>query len=249
MTTRLFIVGTDTAVGKTSVTAALLRTSIERGLPLLLPFKPAQSGDDRPSDIERLLRAARLPLTSIGEACPLRYSPPLAPGLAEDPRPFLPASDGATTTAQPLASPPQFVPPTVLTALERWEDKHKPAITLVEGAGGLHVPMPGGTWQSSWITALSELTVVVGRAGLGTINHSISTIEGLRSLGRPPLGFILSHTDDHPDPSTTDNAAVIALRTGVPHLGTLPFGPEPAIAPDLLDALLHQIPAELLPNS
>jgi dethiobiotin synthetase len=229
---RIFIVGTDTAAGKTAVTAALLHTAARRGLHVL-PFKPAQSGLDSPSDIERLLAAADLPLDAVDAACPLRYAPPLAPGLADDPAPF-------------LASRPRRPDPAVLSrvgaALDAWEQRHNPALTLVEGAGGLHVPMPGATWQTAWITALCSLTLVVGRAGLGTINHTLATIAGLRQLGRPPLGFVLSQTEPVADPSVTDNAAVIAAASRVAHLGTLAHGLEPAQAPELLDALLARLP-------
>jgi dethiobiotin synthetase len=237
-TTRIFIVGTDTGVGKTAVTAALLRTASERGLKVV-PFKPAQSGGERPSDAERLLAAAGLPLAELALACPLRYEPPLAPGLAEDPGPFLGAAGARTQAAaersEPLAR--------CATALEAWETRHRPMLTLIEGAGGLHVPMPGGSWQPAWITALAPWTIVVGRAGLGTINHCLATIAGLRALGRPPLGFVLSHTNPVPDPSVADNAAVVAHASGVPCLGSLPHGPEPALVPVLLDALLGRLGA------
>lgn len=236
MSLRIFVVGTDTAVGKTAVTAALLRTATRRGL-RVLPFKPAQSGDDSPSDIERLLTAADLPLDAIDAACPLRYAPPLAPGLAEDPAPFF--------AARPTANPTVLAE--VGATLDAWEQRHSPVLTLVEGAGGLHVPMPGATWQPAWITALCSLTLVVGRAGLGTINHTLATITGLRQLGRPPLGFMLSQTESVADPSVPDNAAVIAAASGVPHLGTLAHGPEPADASTLLDALLARLPG-LVPS-
>ncbi len=225
---RIFVVGTDTEVGKTAVTAALLHTAVARDL-RAIPFKPAQSGDDEPSDIERLLRAAGLPQRELDHACPLRYAEPLAPGLAEDPAAF--------TT--PAPRPPDRGPlARVSAALDAWEARYSPTLTLVEGAGGLHVPMPGATWQPTWIQTLSPRTLVVGRAGLGTINHTVATIEGLAALGRPPLGFILSQTTPEPDLSVKDNAATISVATRVPHLGTLPHGPEPQSVPALLDALL-----------
>lgn len=230
MSIRIFIVGTDTEAGKTAVTAALLHTARRQGV-RAIPFKPAQSGEDSPSDIERLLDAAGLPRQEQERACPLRYAAPLAPGLADDARPFI----------QGDRPPDSSVIPRVAAALDAWEARHDPVITLVEGAGGLHVPMPGATWQSAWITALCSLTLVVGRAGLGTINHTVATIIGLRALGRPALGFVLSQTDPHADPSVRDNASVIATASGLPHLGTLPHGSEPALVPELLDALLARV--------
>jgi dethiobiotin synthetase len=236
VSTRIFIVGTDTGVGKTAVTAALLRTACARGLKVV-PFKPAQSGGEHPSDAGRLLLAAGLPLTELDAACPLRFELPLAPGLAEDPTPFVAGSSSDDTGA----APPEVIARSAL-ALDAWEGRHRPDLTLVEGAGGLHVPMPGGTWQPAWITALAPWTIVVGRTGLGTIHHCLSTIAGLRAMGRPPLGFVLSQTAPEPDPSTRFNAAVIANASGLPHLGTLPHGPEPALVPELLDAVLARLP-------
>jgi dethiobiotin synthetase len=232
VSTRIFIVGTDTAVGKTAVTAALLHTARARGL-RVIPFKPAQSGRERPSDIERSLSAAGLPPEELVHACPLRYELPLAPGLAEDPAPFLVAAAAERCRSDAIAHSE--------SALVAWEARHRPSLTLLEGAGGLFVPMPGGTWQPEWIAALAPWTIVVGRAGLGTINHCLSTIAGLRALGRPPLGFVLSQVAAEPDPSVADNATVVANASGVPHLGTLPHGPEPALAPELLDAVLGRL--------
>ncbi|MEM7155714.1 MAG: dethiobiotin synthase [Myxococcota bacterium] len=230
---RIFVVGTDTGVGKTAVVSALLHTARDRADLCIVPFKPAQSGDDSPSDTERLLTAAGLDHSELDAACPLRYGPPLAPGLADDPAPFL----------DPVFPNRTAVPPVVVTALAEWERRTGSTLTLIEGAGGLHVPMPGGTWLRSWITALTPYTLVVGRAGLGTINHTLATIHGLRELGRPPLGFMLNHTEASPDPSVSDNATVIATASGIPHLGTLPHGPEPTRADDLLDALLARLAA------
>ncbi|MCH9685754.1 MAG: dethiobiotin synthase [Deltaproteobacteria bacterium] len=233
MSRRVFVVGTDTGVGKTAVTAALLHTARDRGV-RMVPFKPAQSGEDDPSDIERLLDAAGLDRSNVDVACPLRFDPPLAPGLAEDAAPFL------DVTSQ-LPTHERTPPGAVLDALDRWEALTQPSVTLVEGAGGLQVPMPGATWQGSWISALAARTLIVGRAGLGTINHTLLTIDALRHLGRPPLGFILSQTSTATDPSVDDNARVIETASGVAHLGTLPHGPEPASAPALLDALLSRL--------
>ena len=106
------------------------------------------------------------------------------------------------------------------------------------------VPITPGATMCSLAGLLGYPLLLVARSSLGTINHTLSTIEGLRQLGRPPLGFVLSQTDPRPDPSTTTNASVIAAASGVPHLGTLPHGPEPRSAPALLDALLARLPVQ-----
>ncbi|MEM6990603.1 MAG: dethiobiotin synthase [Myxococcota bacterium] len=236
---RIYIVGTDTSVGKTAVTAALLRAAAARGL-RAVPFKPAQTGPaGSGSDIARLLRASGLATGQGGLACPHHYDAPVAPGMAEDPTPFLDPRQtrmGDDRPPAPLRA--------AISALDAWERRHRAELSLIEGAGGLQVPMPGGWWQPRWIYALASYAVVVGREGLGTINHTMQTIVGLRHLGRTPLGFLLSQTDASRDPSADSNAAVIAAASGVPHLGTLPHysGSHAAPAPDLLDALLARLP-------
>ena len=79
MPVRVFIVGTDTGVGKTAVTAALLHTARDRDDLRLLPFKPAQSGEDDPSDTARLLSAADNPAV-IANASGVPYLGALAHG-------------------------------------------------------------------------------------------------------------------------------------------------------------------------
>ena len=89
MTTRVYVLGTDTGVGKTAVTCALLRHACASGL-TALPFKPVASGPPGPAaDPERLLRAADLASSELEAICPLRYSKPIAPGLAEHRAHFL----------------------------------------------------------------------------------------------------------------------------------------------------------------
>jgi dethiobiotin synthetase len=227
VTRRIYLVGTDTGVGKTAVACTLLRNAADQDL-RVVPFKPAQSGRDTPSDIERLLEAARRPRTEAAAACPFVYDPPIAPGLADHPAAFLgaPAPDPAEALAH------------ARRALDAWIDRHAPDLVLVEGAGGLHVPMPDGTWQAEWIETLADTVVIVGRAGLGTINHTILTIDAVRNLGLSVLGFLLNDVTGEPDPSRPDNAAVIAHARGLPCLGTLPHGP---VDTDLLGPLLDAL--------
>mgnify|MGYP000346612162 CR=1 FL=1 len=107
------------------------------------------------------------------------------------------------------------------------EQRLAPELTLIEGAGGLWVPMPGGSWLPAWISAMRAEVIVVGRLGLGTINHCLLTFAGLRQLGLAPRGFILAQTRAEADPSTADNERVIAASSELPCLGVLGFAPGP----------------------
>jgi len=115
----------------------------------------------------------------------------------------------------------------VAAALAEAEARYVPGVTIVEGAGGLWVPMPGGTWLPAWIAGLGATPVVVGRLGLGTINHCLLTIAGLRGLGLAPAGFILSQTGASGDASELHNERVIAAASGLACLGVLAFGTGP----------------------
>jgi len=174
-------------------------------------------------------------------ACPLSYPEPVAPGIAEDPAPFLrpPAAN-----VDPLPDALDLT----RTRLETWELLQEADVVLIEGAGGLHVPMPGGTWQPEWIRALADHVVVVASSGLGTINHTLLTLDALDDEGFDVLGVYFVDPDDEDDPSRADNPQVIATARGVRVLGTLPYLSEPD-GPgyvDLLTPLLDLVQARKL---
>lgn len=215
MTIRLFLVGTDTNVGKTLVTCSLLDSAARAGI-ATVPFKPAVSGPEGPSsDHARLLAASCLAAAELDELAPLRWPTPIAPGMADDPAPFLGRGVGVSELETMLGR--------ARWALARLEQRHTAAISLIEGAGGLLVPMPGGSWLPDWITGLRARPLVIARAGLGTINHTLLTIEALRIRELEPLGFIVTQLLPRADPSRAHNIAVIEQRSGVPCLGNLPF--------------------------
>ncbi len=215
---RIFVVGTDTDCGKTQVTCALLRAARNAGF-RVAPFKPAVSGGSGPgSDHERLLRASGLPRKHLGLVAPLRYEPPLAPGIADNREAFVDPEGQDDVDTNTLITPLARA----RAALARLERQTRPDLVIVEGAGGLHVPMPGGTWLPEWIEAFATRPLIVGRLGLGTINHTLLTIDALRQRKLPPIGFVLSQTQAGDDPSRDDNPQVIAAASGLPCLGILP---------------------------
>jgi len=218
---RVILVGTDTDCGKTTIACALLRAARAAGL-RALPFKPAASGPAGPhADPERLLAAAALPGLTREQLCPLRFAAPIAPGLAEDGD----LDMSQWTCLEGHGEPAALTE--VRAALERLEARHAPELTVIEGAGGLWVPMPGGSWLPAWVSGLAAAPVVVGRLGLGTINHCLLTILGLRQLGLPPRGFFLTQTLPGAEASHAHNERVIAAASGLECLGVLPHASEP----------------------
>ena len=238
MTQRLFVVGTDTNAGKTLIICALLRSAARAGVSVV-PFKPAEAGPEGPSsDHARLLAASCLDESELGELAPLRWPRAVAPGMADDANPFLGRGPGVSDLDSMLGR--------ARWALARLEQRHSATLSLIEGAGGLLVPMPGGSWLPEWISGLRARPLIVARAGLGTINHTLLTIEALRIRELEPIGLIVTQLLGRDDPSRADNVAVIEQRSGVPCLGKLPFLGRPPALPDTDDWLVPDFWARVL---
>jgi dethiobiotin synthetase len=227
---RLFLVGTDTAVGKTVVACSLLGSAERAGL-IAIPCKPAEAGPEGPnSDRHRLLAASRLHRRELEDLAPLHWTKPVAPGMADDPAPFL----GLGVSR----SDPDAMLGRARWALARLEQRHAAQVSLIEGAGGLLVPMPGGTWLPDWIVGLRARPLIVARSGLGTVNHTLLTIEALRIRDLEPVGIIYTQSLKRTDVSREDNPTVVEQRSGVPTLGSLPFLGRPPILPTTDDWLI-----------
>jgi len=152
--------GTDTGVGKTVVTAAIAAAASASGHRVAV-IKPGQSGvgpgSDEESDVDVVLRLAA-PASGLTLAS---YPDPLAPLAA----------------AEQVGQPPLLLGD-VIEAVRRAGQDHD--TVLVEGSGGLLVPMGEGRWTvADLAAALRCPTVVVARAGLGTLNHTALTLEAL----------------------------------------------------------------------
>ncbi len=202
----LFVTATDTGVGKTEVACALVRGHRARGLDVVA-MKPAQSGHEpgEASDAERLLDASDRvePLVAI---CPYALRAPLAPAVAA-------RLEGVAISL-----------PRILEAARALAARH--AALLVEGAGGLLVPLTDRDTYADLAVALGLPVLVVARAGLGTVNHTALTVEALRRRGLAIAGIVLNRTAPVDDPSVPHNAAEIARLTGVAPAALLPFVPD-----------------------
>lgn len=197
----LLVTATDTGVGKTIVTAGLCGALAARG-PSVGIFKPLQSGsllDDPEGDAATLVRLGGLSATPA-EICLAAFAAPLAPAVAA-------AREGRTVSLTEVVARAR--------ELERACD-----LLLVEGAGGLLVPM-GEEWTiADLAVALGYPVLVVARAGLGTVNHTALTVEALRARGLVVAGVVLNATQE-PDPSWVDNPALIERLAAVRVLGSV----------------------------
>ncbi len=189
----LFVVaGTDTEVGKTTATCALLVALRRSGL-TVRGIKPVESGTETQArredeDGRRLAKAAGQ--TEPSEALQ-RLAAPLAPPVA--------ARDEDITLA----------PESWIDSIRQWRSSAD--ITLVEGAGGLLSPLARDFDSRALAKALDAPVLLVAADSLGTLNHTFLTVEALELAGCELAGIVFS-APEIPDASTGRNAAVIARR-------------------------------------
>ena len=200
----LFVTGTDTAVGKTVITAALAAALREAGHDAAV-VKPLQSGhlrDDPAGDAATLRRLGGLD-QPLDEITPWAFTAPLAPAVAAE------LEGRRVALAQVIAH--------VAEVAARHD------LMLVEGAGGLLVPAGEGWTILDLAQALGFPLLVVARPGLGTVNHTALTVRVARQAGLAVAGVILNGAADPGDESTARNAGLIRVLAEVPVLGRTPL--------------------------
>lgn len=209
----LFITGTDTNVGKTFVTALLTRALREAGHGTIA-VKPLCSGDR--SDVE-ILRAASDHSLGLDETNPVWLQAPAAPVVA------------ARLENRTLS----------LDALEDWFNplSRKFPSLLVEGAGGWLVPITPKETIADLAARLGLPIVIVVANRLGCINHSLLTLESIRSRGLHCPGFILNCLEGTNDIPTKTNREI--LESHAPVLLEIEFG-QKMIPPVHLDKFLTE---------
>ncbi|MFG2043110.1 dethiobiotin synthase [Dactylosporangium sp. NPDC048998] len=162
----MVVTGTDTGVGKTVVTAAIAAAATAAGQRVAV-VKPAQTGTadgDEPDAV------------TVGRLA----EPAMIRTLASFPDPLAPLSAARVAGEDPLTA--------VMAQLAIRSIAEDHDVTLVEGAGGLLVPLGEGGWTALDLAcALGATAVVVARAGLGTLNHTALTLEALARRDVPAL--------------------------------------------------------------
>jgi dethiobiotin synthetase len=206
----LFITGTDTAVGKTVVAGAIAAYLRGEGTDVGV-MKPAETGcalkDGKPfpSDAHFLKRRSGSE-DSLEDICPYRFTEPLAPAVA--------AKRAGVK---------------VKTALVREKFKAIAArhdVVIVEGAGGIMVPLYGKYLFLDLAAELGLPVVIVGRAGLGTINHTLLTVQAIRARGIAIHAIILNQNSAvSTGEAGRTNPEVIRELSGVARVISLPYAP------------------------
>ena len=202
----LFVTGTDTGVGKTYVASLIARELVAAGLKVGA-YKPVCSGsDDRGvwRDVESLSAAIgdNFPLERI---CPQRFTAPLAPPVAA-------RREGLHVDSHLLR-----------TGARWWQDRVE--LLLVEGVGGLLCPLTDEETVADLASDLGFPLVVVAHMALGTINHTLMTIEVAKHRGLRVARIVLNQASaDAGDLASNTNAGEIAARVDVPLLGVVAHG-------------------------
>ncbi len=201
--TGLFVAGTDTGVGKTFVASAVCRALRERGA-LVAGLKPFETGCDPVArDAAALERAAQSGLP-IDLRCPFRFRLPLAPAAAAE-------REGRRTGGSVARA----------ATLVRRIGEAMPVV--VESAGGIQVPLEPRRTNLDLAAELGLPVLLVGRNSLGTINHTVLTLDALERRGLRLWAVVLSAAR-RSDPSGEDNARWIAAarRGRRPRIVVLP---------------------------
>ena len=190
----VFVTGTDTGVGKTVLAAALAAALRAAGVDVAA-FKPVVTGldepeGDRPADHELLAAATGRP---ADEVAPHRFGPAVSPHLA---------AELAGTALDPAA---------LVTAARG----QRADVVVAEGVGGLLVPLTLGYTIRDLAVDLGWPVVIAARPGLGTINHSLLTVESARAAGLDVRAVVLTPWPTQPSVMQRSNLDAIARLGGV----------------------------------
>jgi dethiobiotin synthetase len=176
----IFITGTDTGVGKTYIACGLAAELRKRGIDVGV-MKPAETGcrmrNNRlvPADAKRLMAAARV-RDALSLVNPYPFRKPLAPAVAAE-------FEGKCIDPEVIVS--------AFRALGRRHD-----FLIVEGAGGIMVPLRPDYTYRELARELGLPALIVARPSLGTINHTLLTIESLHHAGVTIAGVVINHSRD-----------------------------------------------------
>ncbi len=208
----LFVTGTDTGVGKTVVAAAIVAALRHRG-ERVSAYKPVLTGTEEPVDADwppddaLLAGAAGMRPQDVA---PLRFGPPVSPHLA------------AALAGTPLD-------PAALRAAFAGRAAEADVV-IAEGVGGLLVPLAADYLVRDFAADLGLPLVIAARPGLGTINHTLLTLEAARAAGLAVAAVVITPWPERPSIMEQDNHATIA-RLGEVDVATLPRLPraDPAL--------------------
>ncbi|HLG88459.1 MAG TPA: dethiobiotin synthase [Alphaproteobacteria bacterium] len=200
----LFVTATGTDIGKTFVTAGIVR-ALRRRDRAVAALKPIMSGfseaDVTTSDAGVLLRALGRPvdMAEVARIAPWRFVAPLSPDMAA-------RREGRTIAFEELLD-------FTRGALAAAED-----MVLIEGVGGVMVPLNETRTVADWMAALRVPAVLVAGSYLGTISHTLTALEALRQRSIPVAAILISETPESAVDLDETQATVSRFAAGSPVL-------------------------------
>lgn len=198
----IFITGTDTGVGKTFVAGGLAQALKRRGVDVGV-FKPFECGADTGHSDSAVLKIKSGVQDSIQWISPCRFDEPLAPLVAAERSGIEIDWCGMTDSFEAIATKHQFM--------------------IVEGCGGLLVPLAPQKTNIDLIRECEFPVMLVARLGLGTINHTLLSLECLDHHKIPCLGVVLNQTTPEKGLAEETNPEVLKKLMKVPLLEVLPY--------------------------
>ena len=209
----IFVAGTDTNVGKTHVCGLLLDFLRRKGSDVGYQKWAATGPEFPPADLKACLGMAGIPLEPelVGSQVVYHFALPASPHLAAE-------QEGKRVD-------PELIRKKYQEMSARYE------LLVVEGVGGIMVPLNRELLLVDLLQELKIVTLVVAKSGLGTINHTLLTLEGLRQRGIPVLGVVFSDgASGEDDLLAEDNMRTIAEIGQVRVFGRLRRSPDPVEA-------------------
>ncbi|VAX31666.1 Dethiobiotin synthetase [hydrothermal vent metagenome] len=196
----IFVTGTGTGVGKTLISGAIVRALVNKGYDCGV-MKPIESGCDvgkrglQPRDALYLQQAAKLQ-DEIELINPCRFQAPVAPYAAV------------------LQGEPDVSWPLIEDCHRQLSERHE--AILIEGAGGLMVPIRADKDMSELAHLFGFPVLLVAQSGLGTINHVLLSLEYGKMRGLSFLGIVLNQSTEQKDSSEASNIKIIREKTDLP---------------------------------
>jgi dethiobiotin synthetase len=222
MQKQYFISGTDTDVGKTLISVALVKAAQAAGY-TAIGLKPVSAGCEKIDGMWKNDDALQLQAVSDGglsyaQINPLAFKEFMAPHIAAE-------NTGTAVSATDLCNQIAAVPAA--------------DVTFIEGAGGWLVPLNDTETMADIAIALKTPVILVVGLRLGCINHSLLSVAAIRAAGLQLAGWVANSID--PDMEVrAENIRSIEQRIGAPLLGTVPYmqKPDAAQAASLLNLAL-----------
>lgn len=211
MTQAYFVTGTDTEVGKTYVSAALIRAVVSAGK-TAIGYKPVaagcdwQNGEWQNEDALALKAASNVPLT-LREVNPIALEPAIAPHIA------------AHLADKPISEH------VIVDGFHHLAGKQADVL-LMEGAGGWRLPLGNQRFLSDVVQTLALDVIVVVGMRLGCLNHALLTAEAILADGLTIKGWIANTLS--PDmPCWQENLATLEQLMPAPQLAVMPYQTAP----------------------